>query len=81
MTEFWETAFTKMQMAWGLEPTVFASRRVRESRQRATRSMREERPRRLGALNSIRKASMRRADASLEFTPRSGTDRAFFDAS
>ena len=25
MTEFWETAFNKMQMAWGLEPTVSAS--------------------------------------------------------
>lgn len=25
MAEFWETAFTKMQMAWGLEPTVSAS--------------------------------------------------------
>jgi hypothetical protein len=25
VTEFWETAFTKMQMAWGLEPTVSAS--------------------------------------------------------
>jgi SAM-dependent methyltransferase len=24
MTEFWETAFTKMQMAWGGEPTVSA---------------------------------------------------------
>ena len=25
MAEFWETAFTKMQMAWGLEPTISAS--------------------------------------------------------
>lgn len=24
MTEFWETAFTKMQLAWGLEPTASA---------------------------------------------------------
>ena len=24
MAEFWETAFTKMQLAWGLEPTVSA---------------------------------------------------------
>ncbi len=24
MTEFWESAFTKMQVAWGLEPTVSA---------------------------------------------------------
>lgn len=25
MTEFWETAFAKMQLAWGLEPTLSAS--------------------------------------------------------
>ena len=25
MTEFWETAFTQMQLAWGLEPTASAS--------------------------------------------------------
>jgi SAM-dependent methyltransferase len=25
MTEFWEAAFTKMQLAWGLEPTASAS--------------------------------------------------------